>query len=120
MKPLDQINPDQPTLLGIHHHPIEVGTPWIDRFKLGNPNVLWSKLESIHHNIQAITWGHIHHAWSGEKVLQDKIIKLYGTPATSACVQPGSVEFTLDPRGPKMRWFELKKDGTFNTGILSV
>lgn len=117
---LDTIDPELPTLLFLHHQPVEVGTPWIDRFKLKNPELLWQWLENHPHNIQAVSWGHIHHGWSGGKVINNRPIKLLGSPATSACAMPGCEEFELDLRGPRMRWFNLLDSGQLQTGLLSV
>ncbi len=117
---LDNIDPELPTLLFLHHQPVEVGTPWIDRFKLTNPQLLWQWLSTHTHQIQAIAWGHIHHGWVGEKMINDRPIQLLGAPSTSACAMPGCIEFELDLRGPRMRWFNLLDSGQIQTGLLSV
>lgn len=117
---LDDIDPELPTLLFLHHQPIEVGTPWIDRFKLKNPELLWQWLSTHTHNIQAIGWGHIHHGWINDKMINDRLIQLLGAPSTSACAMPGCTEFELDLRGPRMRWFNLLDSGQLQTGLLSV
>lgn len=120
LQTLESINKQLPTILFLHHQPVEVGTPWIDRFRLRNPDILWDWLASHPHNIQAVAWGHIHHGWSGQQVINRQTIQLYGAPSASACVVPGSEEFVLDPRGPRMRWFNLLDSGEIQTGLLSV
>ncbi len=117
---LDTIDPKLPTILSLHHQPVAVGTPWIDRFKLQNPELLWHWLESHPHSIKAIAWGHIHHGWHGEKLIGNHRIQLLGAPSASACAVPGCEEFKLDTRGPRARWFNLSDDGVVNTGLLGV
>ncbi len=120
LKVLEKLDPEIPALLCLHHQPVAVGTPWIDRFKLNNPQLLWDWLGSHPHAIRAIAWGHIHHGWNGIQTIGEQTIPLFGAPATSACVMPGSEEFVLDPRGPRMRWFDLLDSGAVRSGLLSL
>jgi Icc protein len=116
---LSQLDPDLPTLLFMHHQPMPVGTPWIDRFDCRDSDVLWQWLNQHPHNVRAICFGHIHHGWQGEKRIGGRRIALLGAPSTSACVIPGSTSFALDVRGPRMRWLQLAADGGVRTGLLS-
>jgi len=117
---LEHIDNQLPTLLFLHHQPVVVGTPWIDRFRLKNPDCLWQWLATHRHNVQAIACGHIHHGWTGQRSINQQNISLFGAPSTSACVVPGSEEFVLDPRGPRTRWFNLLPSGQIQTGLLST
>lgn len=118
--PLQQMDSTKAAILALHHQPVSVGTPWIDRFKLTNPELLWNELAQVEHTIKAITWGHIHHGWQSRKVINDQAISLYGAPSTSACARPGCEEFELDIRGPRLRWMLLDKNGQHSSGLLSV
>jgi len=116
---LSDLDPALPTLLFMHHQPVAVGTPWIDRFACHDSEVLWQWLQQHEHNVRAICFGHIHHGWQGEQQIGERRIPLYGAPSTSACVIPGSEKFTLDVRGPRVRWLQLADDGRLRTGLLS-
>ncbi len=116
---LSKLDPQPPTLLFMHHQPVLVGTPWIDRFSCQDTDVLWQWLEQHPHNIRAICFGHIHHGWQGEKRIGDRRIVLLGAPSTAACVIPGSSRFVLDTRGPRLRWLILHANGQLRTGLLS-
>ncbi len=116
---LNHIDPQAPTLLFMHHQPDLVGTPWIDRYTCRNPELLWHWLQQHEHTVRAICFGHIHHAWRGERTINQRSIALLGAPSSSACVVPGSSEFVLDVRGPRGRWLQLADAGTVHTGLLS-
>jgi len=116
---LSALDPELPTLLFMHHQPVPVGTPWIDRFACRNSEVLWQWLQHQPHNVHAICFGHIHHGWQGVQQIGEHSIGLYGAPSTSACVIPGSEHFTLDVRGPRMRWLQLGPGECLRTGLLS-
>jgi hypothetical protein len=73
---LNHIDPQAPTLLFMHHQPDLVGTPWIDRFACRNPELLWHWLQQHEHTVRAICFGHIHHAWRGERTINQRNIKL--------------------------------------------
>ncbi len=120
LKALDNIDPTLPAIVFLHHQPVVVGTPWIDRFKLQNPELLWQWMESHPHNVKAIAWGHIHHGWHSQIVLGGRTVELLGAPSSSACAVPGCEEFELDTRGPRLRWFTLQDYGRLTTGLLSV
>ena len=116
---LSELDPELPTLLFMHHQPVLVGTPWIDRFACRNSDVLWQWLDQHVHKVRAICFGHIHHGWQGEKLIGERRIALYAAPSSAACVIPGSEHFTLDVRGPRLRWLLLEDDGRLRTGLLS-
>jgi Icc protein len=104
---------DKPTLVALHHQPLPVGSPWIDRYPLLEPEKLYSCLEN-EGNVQAVVWGHIHQEFSEER----GDISLLGSPSSSANSLPGRDKFTYDERGPACRWLKLDCKGGLETGIL--
>lgn len=83
-----------PTIIAMHHHPVSVGSSWIDRYILQNHNELWQML-SFYPCLQAILCGHVHQA----HVLPTPTpypATLYTCPATSRQFLPHYDDFMLD------------------------
>jgi Icc protein len=102
-----------PVLLALHHQPVPVGSPWIDRYGLQSPQAL---LQLIEHcpQVRCVVWGHVHQA-CGHGLGQAQLL---GCPSTAANSLPGTCEFRLDPAGPACRWLELHPRGELATGLL--
>ncbi len=98
------------TMVCIHHHPVPVGSRWLDAIMLDNAQALFSVLDR-HPQVRALTWGHIHqpfHTRHGH-------IELFGCPSTCIQFTPREAEFSTDTRTPGYRWFALEDDGTVST-----
>jgi Icc protein len=104
---------DRPVLIALHHQPLPVASPWIDRYPLLEPAELWRVLRR-HEAVRAVCWGHIHHAFDSAV----NGIRALGCPSTVSNSLPRVERFTPDPAGPACRWFELGEDGTLETGLL--
>jgi Icc protein len=102
----------RPTLVALHHQPLPVGSPWIDRYPLLDPSRLWSVLRR--RGARALVWGHIHQPFSADF----EGIRALGCPSTASNSVPGQERFLLDGLGPAARWLELDGDGALETGIL--
>ena len=104
---------DQPAVLALHHQPLPIGAPWIDRYMLEQPEKL---LEQLRHwqQIKVVTWGHVH------QVFESRVdgVRFLSAPSTAANSLPNTQRFTLDPDGPACRCFELFADGGVESGIL--
>lgn len=106
-------NGDYPVLLALHHHPVAMGSPWIDRYALQSPEALLRLVEE-HANVRCVVWGHVHQHFEGIC----RAARLLACPSTAANSLPGSERFTADPAGPACRWLELHPDGSLETGLL--
>lgn len=102
-------------MIALHHQPIAVGSPWIDRYALQDPEKLLSVLDR-ESRLRCVTWGHVHQAFAAER----EGAAFLGSPSTAANSIPGREKFTLDVGGPAGRWFRLCADGRFETGILTA
>jgi len=114
---LDQVlggNP-KPTLIALHHQPLEIGSPWIDRYPLLDPADFWQVLDR-HPQVRLVIWGHVHQDCSFER---GGVIGL-GSPSTASNSLPERECFTHDPTGPACRWLKLETDGAFATGLIHV
>jgi Icc protein len=101
-----------PTILVLHHQPVTVGAPWIDRYPLQTSGRFWSEVGQWP-QVRGVLWGHIHHEFSAT---MDRV-RLLGAPSTAANSLAGTRKFTLDPNGPGFRWLELRRNGELETGV---
>ena len=104
--------PDKPTLVGIHHPPIKLNSPWLDAMSLDNHE---SFLETVgkYQQVKAIVFGHAHQSASSR--FQD--ILIYGTPSTCTQFKPESNSFTLDSVTAGYRVINLYPDGEVETRV---
>ncbi len=114
LAPLESLSGERPAMVFVHHQPLQVDSPWIDKYPLTEPDRLWARLSP--ETVKIVAFGHVHQAFSGEH----GGIGCLSAPSTVANSQPGSPRFTLDPTGPKARWFRLWPDGRWLSGIVSA
>jgi Icc protein len=108
--------PDQHALICLHHPPVPVGSDWMDRTGLDNPEALLATIDR-HTTVRCVIWGHIHQEFSSER----KGVRLLGSPSTCVQFSPGSEEFSRDhERPPGYRWLNLGADGSVETGVAFV
>jgi len=104
----------RPRLIAVHHHPVMIGSPWIDKYRLFDPEAFLRLVDQCP-DVKAVAWGHVHQVFETTR----KGIAMLGGPSSAINSLPGAKKFTADPSGPACRWMELRDDGTFRTGILS-
>ena len=105
----------RPRLLAVHHQPLEVGSPWIDKYRMFAPDA-FLELIDLYEDIKAVVWGHVHQSFYQRR----KGIAMLGGPSSAINSLPGVLKFAPDPAGPAFRWLRLKADGTIKTGIVSA
>lgn len=108
-------HPDKHILVMLHHQPVPVGSAWIDQYVLRNAEAFFAIVDD-YTNIKGIVWGHVHQDFTGMR----KGVPLIATPSTCVQFKPGCDEFTVDTQMPGYRWFDLRPDGSFDTGISRV
>ena len=102
-----------PCLITLHHQPITVGSPWIDKYRLmDSENFL--QLIDRYPNVKAVVWGHVHQVFEAVR----NGVAMLGGPSSAINGLPGAQKFTPDMSGPACRWLELKTDGTLLSGIV--
>lgn len=107
-----QRHPVTPSLVALHHHPVAIGSAWMDRLGLHNSNDLNSILHQ-HKQVKGVLFGHIH-----QEFLQRTGDILYlGTPSTCIQFKPGSRIYAVDDLPPAYRVLNLHADGMFDTHI---
>jgi 3',5'-cyclic-AMP phosphodiesterase len=102
-------------LVGLHHHPVPMGSRWIDAVALKNPEAFFA-LTDRHPNVRAIVWGHIHQSHDSRR----KGVRLLGTPSTCVQFLPQSDLFAVDAAAPGYRRLTLRADGTIDTEVVRV
>jgi Icc protein len=103
---------DQHVMVCLHHHPVPMGSRWLDSVGLSNANEFWRLIEDYGH-VRAVAWGHVHQVFEGTRGK----IRLFATPSTCSQFLPGSDEFAPDARPPAYRSFRLHADGRVETQI---
>lgn len=99
-------------LICLHHHPVPIGSEWMDSMMLENPDDLFATMDQYDH-IRGIIWGHIHQEFS---VIRNDVL-LLGTPSTCAQFLPEAKQYGVDEQLPGYRWLILRNDGSIETGI---
>ena len=96
----------------LHHHPVEMGSRWIDTIGLANRDEFWRVIEA-HANVRAVVWGHVHQEYEGDR----GGVRLFATPSTGAQFLPMSDRYAVDTRPPAYRPFDLHPDGRIDSEI---
>jgi Icc protein len=111
---LDETLGDSPThaMVCLHHHPIAMGSRWLDGIGLANADEFW-RIVDRHRHVRAVVWGHVHQAHDDRR----GDVRLIATPSTCAQFLPGSVGYALDNRPPAFRDFRLHADGRIDTQL---
>jgi 3',5'-cyclic-AMP phosphodiesterase len=96
----------------LHHHPIPMGSRWLDGVGLANPEDFWRIIER-HAHVRAVVWGHVHQVYDGMR----GNVRLFATPSTGAQFLPESDRYAVDSRPPAYRRFELHADGRIESDV---
>ncbi len=107
-----QNNASLNTLIALHHPPLPINSPWMDKMILENRDEFFSVLEN-YPQVKVIICGHIHQQLEKH---QENILIL-GTPSTCFQFQPFCTEYTLDNKAPGYRELKLFPDGTIITKV---
>lgn len=106
---------DKPSLIAVHHHPLPVGSDWMDALILQNGTELLQTL-APYPQVKAVIFGHVHQAFDQRW----RHIRLLGCPSSCFQFKPGEAEFSLDDLAQGYRWLELGDDGQLNSGIIRL
>jgi Icc protein len=104
--------PEHYAIVVCHHHPVSVGSVWMDKIGIQDPDQLWQVL-AAYPQVKSILFGHVHHEYEGEK----QGIRYLSAPSTCFQFKPQSAEFGLDNLPQGYRWLELYADGQLESGV---
>ncbi|MGC7892073.1 3',5'-cyclic-AMP phosphodiesterase [Vibrio anguillarum] len=100
------------TLIVLHHHPLLVGSAWLDQHSLKDSDAFWN-IVTQHRNVKAVLCGHVHQN-------MDKLhhgVRVMATPSTCVQFKPNSDDFALDRTSPGWRELTLSADGQIETQV---
>jgi 3',5'-cyclic-AMP phosphodiesterase len=106
---------NQHVLVAMHHHPLPMGSTWLDGVALRDAPAFWEIVDASP-QVRAVVCGHVHQASESER----NGVRFLSTPSTCAQFLPGSTFFALDERPPGLRWLELYSDGRIETEVAWV
>ncbi|TVP49526.1 MAG: phosphodiesterase [Halomonas sp.] len=106
---------DRPTLIAMHHPPVDVGTAWMDAIGLQDRDAFWALLSKFP-QVKIILFGHAHQAYAEHHRLGDTTIDVYGCPAMADQFLPGAEQFAIDEASrPGYRVVELAWSDTLGS-----
>ena len=105
-------DPASPTLVYLHHPPLDLESAWLDSVGLSNKIELLDILGRFT-NVRGILCGHAHQEFD-ETV---NGIRILGTPSTCSQFKPKSDKFALDDLPPAYRRVTLHADGQLSTSV---
>lgn len=112
LAPVERMDDKRPALVFVHHQPLAIGSPWIDKYPLIEPETFWQRLAGK--PVKAVAFGHVHQIFEGQR---DGVVCL-SAPSTAANGVREAEKFTPSELGPSARWFRLWPNGRWETGIL--
>ncbi|MEA2118250.1 phosphodiesterase [Halovibrio sp. HP20-50] len=86
---------DRPTLIAMHHPPVDVGAAWMDAIGLQDRDAFWQRLGK-HPHVKIILFGHVHQAYAEQHSVGEATIDVYGCPAIADQFLPGAEQFAID------------------------
>lgn len=99
-------------LICMHHHPLPVGSSWLDGVGLRDAEAFLQIIDR-HPHVRGVLCGHVHQATDRER----RFVRFITTPSTCSQFMPGSEFFALDHRPPGLRWLTLQPDGEIETEV---
>ena len=105
-------HPELPTMVCLHHHPVNIGSDWMEQIGLKNRDDFWRIIDK-HAQVKVVLWGHIHQHLEQQR----NGVQLLASPSTCIQFAKGSSKFAVEPLAPGYRWFELEPSGAFTTEV---
>jgi Icc protein len=114
---LEQIPAYEHALIFLHHHPVPIGSPWMNPHGLQEPEQLWEVVTAFP-QVKCVGFGHIHNEFAGSVPNQfGQSIAVYGTPATCVQLTHDQARLGFQHANPGWREFLLYPDGQFETTV---
>lgn len=110
-----QAYPEHEAIVVLHHHPLSLGSLWLDNLGLKNADEFWN-IVSQYPKMNTILFGHVHQEY--EQMING--VLCYSTPSTCVQFKGKQDEFKLEKLPPAYRWINLYEDGHIETAIKRV
>jgi Icc protein len=105
-------HPEHHALIFMHHHPLPIGSHWLDNLMLINASEFWDTI-GVYKNVKVVICGHVHQ----EHHSTYDNIQFYSTPSTCFQFKRDSTKFAIENLAPGYRTIELFQDGTYDTTV---
>ncbi len=102
-------------LVALHHHPVPVGSRWLDEQVVENAADFWKIIDGSQ-RVRAVIFGHVHQVFEAER----RGVRLMSAPSTCVQFAVGSEDFAVSTEAPGYRWLRLQPDGRLRTGVRRV
>jgi Icc protein len=99
-------------LIFLHHPPVSINSPWMDKMGLQNSEGLFSVLDR-YRQVRAVIWGHIHQEFDNIR----NNVRLFATPSTCVQFMPGVDHYTKDNQTAGYRYLKLYNSGELQTKV---
>lgn len=99
-------------LVCLHHHPVAIGSKWMEPLGLQNAEQLWQRLDA-HPQVRGVLWGHIHQQLEQQR----GDVRLMASPSTCVQFAVGSSDFATDDQPPGYRCLRLYDDGRIDSCV---
>lgn len=107
---------NKPVLIFMHHHPVKIGSKWIDDMTLDeNDCEKFNLLVNSNNNVKGVFFGHVHQAF--EKSVSNLLYA--SAPAIAYQVVPNSKEYKIEKLSPGFRVIDLYDD-CFKTNVIWI
>lgn len=101
---------ERPTLIAMHHPPVDVGAAWMDAIGLQDREAFWQVVGTCP-QVKVIVFGHAHQDYAERHLAGEHEVAVYGCPAISDQFMPGAEQFMIDEASrPGYRVLDLKSD----------
>lgn len=104
-----------PTALFLHHHPLPIGSLWLEKIILQDAASLWQLLDRFP-QVRVLCGGHVHQEWA---VLRGSTLVLT-TPSTGVQFRPETETLVVDDAPPAYRILDLADDGGVQSRVIRV
>lgn len=102
----------QHVLVCLHHHPVPIGSDWMEPLGLQNADQLLNRLDTDP-RVRAVLWGHIHQQLDQQR----GTLRMLASPSTCVQFAVASSDFATDNQAPGYRWLRLYDDGRLETAV---
>lgn len=102
-------------MICLHHHPLPIGSLWMDQMMLENADELFSIIDQSQ-LVRAMIWGHTHQQFEAQRGQ----IRMMGTPSTCTQFKPMTDAYEKDDLSPGYRKIYLYKDGEVESEVCRV
>lgn len=116
-KLLVSIREDHFVAVFMHHHPVPIGSEWMDVMGLRQRTYFWNLVEHFP-QVKVVFNGHIHQEFNGQhEYAGGRTVAVHGTPATCVQMKPVRQNIEFDHTRPAWRDIVLLPDGRVQTQV---